>query len=79
MVLTIDVCNTDANINNTVLTIYVCNTDANINNTVLTIDVCNTDANNCAPNASCMSTGGASFTCTCNLGYTGTGFVCTGE
>ena len=42
-------------------------------------DVCDTAANNCAPEATCMSTGGDSFTCTCIPGYTGNGTSCTGE
>ena len=42
------------------------------------IDECANDTlNNCSPNATCTNTNG-SYTCTCDTGYTGDGFNCTG-
>ena len=42
------------------------------------IDECATDVDNCDTNANCSNTPG-SFTCACNLGYTGDGLICLGE
>ena len=45
----------------------------------LDIDECaDATLNNCDVNAFCTDTVG-SYTCTCNTGYTGDGFTCTGE
>ena len=42
------------------------------------IDECASDTlNDCSPNATCTNTNG-SYTCTCDTGYTGDGFNCTG-
>ena len=42
----------------------------------LDIDECLSDS--CDSNATCINTVG-SFTCTCDSGYSGDGFQCTGE
>ena len=42
------------------------------------IDECATDVDNCGTNANCTNTPG-SFTCACNLGYSGDGLNCVGE
>uniref|UniRef100_A0A0G4GSL1 EGF-like domain-containing protein n=1 Tax=Chromera velia CCMP2878 TaxID=1169474 RepID=A0A0G4GSL1_9ALVE len=39
-------------------------------------DLCIAGSNNCDEDAQCMNTG-SSFTCTCNLGFTGDGTFCT--
>jgi len=41
------------------------------------IDECSVDNGGCAAVASCTNTQGA-FTCSCNDGYDGDGFTCTG-
>ena len=41
------------------------------------IDECSTDTDNCDMRASCINNDG-SFLCTCNIGYTGDGIMCTG-
>ena len=42
------------------------------------IDECDGDTlNACSPNATCANTNG-SYTCTCDTGYTGDGFSCSG-
>ena len=42
------------------------------------IDECaSDDLNNCDDNASCSNTEG-SFSCTCNIGFTGNGVTCDG-
>ena len=42
------------------------------------VDECATDVDNCDTNANCTNTPG-SFTCACNLGYSGDGLTCVGE
>ena len=42
------------------------------------IDECTDGTANCDSNAACTDTEG-SFTCTCNVGYTGDGTNCTGK
>ena len=42
------------------------------------IDECTTDNGGCSSKASCSNTVG-SFTCTCENGYSGDGFTCTGK
>jgi len=42
------------------------------------IDECENEEDNCHGNAQCTNTEG-SFTCSCNLGYTGDGVNCTSE
>jgi len=42
------------------------------------IDECATNNGGCSSEASCSNTEG-SFTCTCQSGYTGDGFTCTGK
>ena len=44
---------------------------------ILDINECTSEDNrhDCHPNATCMNTNGT-YTCTCNDGYTGNGFVC---
>ena len=42
------------------------------------IDECATDVDNCDTNANCTNTPG-SFTCACNLGYSGDGLTCVGK
>ena len=43
------------------------------------IDECSSpDANNCSVNASCINTEG-SFNCSCNKGFAGDGFNCSGK
>ena len=44
----------------------------------LGIDECSINNGGCSSNAGCMNLP-ASFSCTCNLGYTGNGFNCTGN
>ena len=43
----------------------------------LDIDECTLSIDSCDNNATCNNTVG-SYTCTCNIGYTGDGFTCTG-
>ena len=43
----------------------------------LDLDECSLGTHNCDSNAACTNTGG-SFTCACNVGYTGAGTTCTG-
>ena len=40
-------------------------------------DECVGNAAGCDPNAECLNTEG-SFLCTCNAGYSGDGFTCSG-
>jgi hypothetical protein len=40
------------------------------------INECTNGTNNCSPNATCTNTAG-SFTCACNVGFTGNGVTCT--
>ena len=42
------------------------------------IDECRRNLDNCHENAVCTNTEG-SYTCTCNRGFTGDGFSCTGK
>ena len=42
------------------------------------MDECVNDVDNCDTNANCTNTPG-SFTCACNLGYSGDGTSCTGS
>ena len=44
---------------------------------IVDIDECAVDTHNCHADATCKNTIG-SFTCTCNVGYTGNGVSCTG-
>ncbi len=39
---------------------------------------CTLDTHNCDTNANCSNTAG-SFTCACNIGYTGNGTSCSGK
>ena len=43
----------------------------------LELDECELETHNCHAKASCSNTDG-SYTCTCDDGYTGDGFTCTG-
>ena len=43
----------------------------------LDIDECTLSIDSCDNNATCNNTVG-SYTCTCDIGYTGDGFTCTG-
>ena len=43
----------------------------------LDVDECDLDTDDCHVNATCNNTFG-SYTCECNIGYTGDGFNCTG-
>ena len=45
---------------------------------VLDIDECADGSNICDPNANCTNTIG-NYTCTCNTGYSGNGFVCSSK
>ena len=42
------------------------------------IDECFTDTDTCHVNATCSNTDG-SFTCSCQIGYTGDGMICDGQ
>jgi len=42
------------------------------------IDECAANNASCDTHASCSNTPPGSFTCTCNIGYNGTGFTCEG-
>ena len=42
------------------------------------IDECASDVDNCDTNANCINIPG-SFTCACNLGYSGDGLNCVGK
>ena len=42
------------------------------------IDECTLATHNCDTNADCLNNPG-SFTCSCNVGYTGDGITCTGN
>jgi len=42
------------------------------------VDMCAHNNGDCSPHATCTNTA-HSRTCTCNVGYTGNGFTCTGE
>ena len=44
----------------------------------LEIKTCGTSRDDCSPYATCQDTGPATYTCTCNEGYTGDGKTCTG-
>ena len=44
---------------------------------LLDLDECSLGTHNCDSNAACTNTVG-SFTCACNVGYTGPGTTCTG-
>ena len=44
----------------------------------LDVDECDLDADDCHANATCNNTIG-SYTCECNIGYTGDGYNCTGK
>ena len=44
----------------------------------LDVDECDLDTDVCHANATCNNTIG-SYTCDCNIGYTGDGFNCTGK
>ncbi|XP_078594526.1 uncharacterized protein LOC144872337 [Branchiostoma floridae x Branchiostoma japonicum] len=41
-------------------------------------DECADDSHNCSPDATCTNTAG-SFTCACNVGYSGNGLTCTDD
>lgn len=59
--------------------INTCECDAGyttINGICQDINECLTNSGGCAMNATCANTPG-SFTCTCNMGFTGDGFTCT--
>ena len=58
--------------------VFVCNCVFLISLTTTDIDECANDTlNNCSPNATCTNTNG-SYTCTCDTGYVGDGFICVG-
>ena len=40
---------------------------------------CSTNNGGCSVNAQCINVIGGTRTCTCNTGYTGDGFTCTGK
>ena len=40
---------------------------------------CSTNNSGCSVNAQCINVIGGTRTCTCNTGYTGDGFTCTGK
>ena len=42
------------------------------------VDECAANNGGCHTQATCNNTGG-NFTCTCHIGYTGDGFICTGK
>jgi hypothetical protein len=42
------------------------------------IKICGTPQDDCSEFATCADTGPATFTCTCNEGYTGDGRICKG-
>ena len=42
------------------------------------INECNSGEHNCDANSKCVNTNG-SFTCTCNMGYSGDGVNCDGK
>ena len=44
----------------------------------LDVDECALGINNCSPNAYCTNTAG-SYYCTCKSGFSGSGYICTGE
>lgn len=46
-------------------------------NSTLDVDECASNTDNCSANAACKNTIG-SFSCTCNSGYQGNGYVCNG-
>ena len=43
------------------------------------IELSGCSSNPCGINADCTDTDGGSFTCTCNDGFTGDGFSCSGK
>ena len=46
---------------------------------LLDINECSTNNGGCSVNAQCTNVIGGARTCTCNDGYTGDGFNCTGN
>ena len=46
---------------------------------LLDINECSTNNGGCSVNAQCTNIIGGNRTCTCNSGYTGDGFTCTGK
>ena len=42
------------------------------------INECSTKNGSCSSNATCVNTPG-SYLCSCNVGFTGNGFICTGD
>ena len=55
-----------------------CKYQFNNNNHFTDVDECNNSLHNCDSYATCMNTNG-SFTCMCDVGYSGDGVRCIGE